>query len=170
MNLEEAIKTAIEYENRVHATYKEAEERANDPVGKRVFGVLAKEELGHIEYLEHCLAGWQRDGKLTVQTLDTAIPPRDKIDAGAELLKERLGEKKSGSTVEIELLQRAIDVETETSSFYKKMVSELSDEGQQLFARFVEIEEGHLAIVKAEMDSVSGVGYWFDMPEWQFQE
>jgi rubrerythrin len=170
MNLEEAIKTAIEYENKVHATYKEAEEKAADPVGKRVFGVLAKEELGHIEYLEHCLASWQKDGKLTVQTLDTAIPSRDKIDAGAELLKERLGEKKTGSSVEIELLQRAIDVETETSGFYKRMVSELSDEGQQLFARFVEIEEGHLAIVKAEMDSVSGLGYWFDMPEWQFQE
>lgn len=169
MNLEQAIKTALEYENKVHETYKEAMDKAEDEVGKRVFGVLAKEELGHIQYLESCLEKWKEAGKLTPEALDTAIPTQTKIDEGAGKLKQQLEQKREPRPVEVELLRRAIEVETETSNFYKQMVSELGDEGE-LFRRFVEIEEGHLAIVKAELDSVTGMGYWFDMPEWQFQD
>jgi hypothetical protein len=36
MTIEEAIQTAIEYEKRVRDVYKDATERASDPVGKRV--------------------------------------------------------------------------------------------------------------------------------------
>ena len=63
------------------------------------------------------------------------------------------------------MLEKALEVEYETSDFYKRMVLELPVEGQELFVRFVEIEEGHKAIVQAEIDSVTGLGYWFDMPE-----
>jgi rubrerythrin len=171
MNLEQAIKTAIEYENKVHATYREAEEKAGDPVGKRIFGVLAKEEQGHIDYLNHCLDEWTKTGKITERKLETVIPPRDRIAAGLEAMKRKVeGDKKQMTTVEVELLQKAVEAEQTTSGFYKKMVAELDAEGQRLFERFVEIEEGHLAIVRAEMDSVQGLGYWFDMPEWQFQD
>jgi hypothetical protein len=38
-----------------------------------------------------------------------------------------------------------------------------------LFQRFVEIEQGHLAIVQAEIDSVSGLGFWFDMREFDLE-
>ena len=170
MTLEEAIKTAIDYENKVFATYQEAEQKAKDPVGKRVFGVLAKEEKGHIDYLNHCLSEWKKTGKLTIASLDTVIPSQDRITAGLAAMKEKVTEKKQLSSEEVEYLQKAIEAEQTTSGFYKKMVAELDHEGQALFARFVEIEEGHLAIVRAEMDSVQGLGYWFDVPEWQFQD
>ena len=35
----------------------------------------------------------------------------------------------------------------------------------RLFERFVAIEEGHQAIVQAEIDCVSGSGFWFDTSE-----
>lgn len=171
MNLEEAIKTAIEYENKVHATYKEAEQQTGDPVGKRIFGVLAKEEQGHIDYLNHCLEEWKKTGKVTATKLETVVPPGDRIQAGLEAMKQKVeGDKKQMTTQELELLQKAVKAEETTSGFYKKMVAELDAEGQALFRRFVEIEEGHLAIVRAELDSAQGLGYWFDMPEWQFQD
>jgi rubrerythrin len=168
--LEQAIKTAIEYENKVHAVYREAQEQATDPIGRRIFATLAREEQGHIAYLEHCLSEWQRTGELVAPALETAIPSTDKIAHGLERMRQRVEGKQAGATAETELLQRAIEAEDVTSSFYRKMVAELDAQGQQLFARFVEIEEGHLAIVRAEMDAVTGLGYWFDMPEWQFQE
>ena len=70
---------------------------------------------------------------------------------------------------ELQMLSRAFDVEVKTSNFYKKMVTELTSEGQQLFARFVEIEEGHLAIVRAEIDYFSRSGYWFDFKEFDME-
>jgi hypothetical protein len=33
----------------------------------------------------------------------------------------------------------------------------------------LEIEEGHVSIVQAELDSVQGLGYWFDVPEFALE-
>jgi len=167
MTLEEAIKTALVYENKIFATYNKAEAEAADETGKRIFKVLATEEQGHIDYLESCLAQWQKTGKLTVEKLETAIPSR-------EAIAKRVGEldpntRGEASPKEVELLDQALAAEVETSSFYKRMVEELDDEGKALFKRFVEIEEGHVSIVEAELDSVKGLGFWFGMQEFSLE-
>jgi rubrerythrin len=167
MNLEEAMKTAIQFENKVFATYQQAQDRAEDPIGKRIFQVLAQEEQEHIAYLGTRLAEWQKTGRLNLSELKTAIPAATKIKQEESQLKQKVGAKVSAT--EIELLQLAIEAEQQTSSFYERMVKELSAEGQALFARFVEIEKGHLAIVQAEMDSVKGLGFWFDMQEFSLE-
>ena len=66
---------------------------------------------------------------------------------------------------ELDMMRKALALETETSSFYRKMVDELPPDARPLFSRFVEIEEGHLAIVQAEIDYMSGTGFWFDTQE-----
>jgi rubrerythrin len=169
MNLGEAIKTAIKYETKVSETYGDAKDQATDPIGRKVFGVLANEEDGHIKYLQDRLDEWQETGKLSTVELETAIPSQQMISKGVKKLEEKLGKKTVASGVEVELLQRALKLEQETSKFYKEMVSELEDEGQKLFKRFVEIESGHLAIVQAEIDNVTGLGFWFDFQEFQLE-
>ena len=168
MELGKALKTAIEYEIRVKNVYDEATESTSDNVGKRVFMVLAKEEQRHLDYLNSRLEEWQREGSITVEELETYIPPKQKMDDEANKLKLKLQTTKSDDkfkNVQLKMLRKALELEQETSDFYKRMVSELSSVGQELFIRFVEIEEGHKAIVQAEIDSVTGIGYWFDMPE-----
>jgi hypothetical protein len=49
------------------------------------------------------------------------------------------------------------------------MVSEMAEERRPLFARFLEIEEGHVAIVEAEIDAVSGAGFWFGIQEFDIE-
>ena len=168
MELDEAIKTAIEYEAGVHRTYQEAMQRATDAKGKRFFEVLRDEEMGHLKYLRERLEEWTRTGKIQVAKLDTAIPPHEAIDHGLQELREKLtpGAPGKGSHMtELDLLRKALAVEAETSGFYKEMVRTLDAEGQQMFARFVEIEEGHQAIVQAEIDCLTGSGFWFDTAE-----
>jgi hypothetical protein len=50
------------------------------------------------------------------------------------------------------------------------MVSEMAEEWRPLFARFLEIEEGHVAIVEAEIDAVSGAGFWFGIQEFDVEK
>ncbi len=170
MDLEQAIKTAIEYEKNVEGTYQDALAECEDPVGQRIFSVLAKEELQHVQYLEACLDDWKRDGKVNPGTLETALPAAEVIQAGLARLKETVKETGDPRPKEVELLRRAVKAEQETSDFYRKMVAELGDEGQTFFGSFLQIEEGHLLIVGAELDAVTGMGYWFDMPEWKFAD
>jgi rubrerythrin len=170
VNLEQAIKTALEYEGRVTRTYLEAVNSAQNEAAKRVFSTLCEEEKGHIAYLRERLDEWRKTGKVTVAALSTAIPSRAVINEGVKKLKARVAEEPGrGHDVELASLTRALEVEVETADFYKEMVSTLDAEGRELFRRFVEIEEGHQAIVQAEIDCVSGSGYWFDTSEFNLE-
>ena len=169
MTIEEAIKTALSYENQVHDTYADAAKQVKDATARKVFEVMAKEEQGHITYLESRLGEWQRTGHVTAEKLGTVLPSREKIEAGAKRLHERIAVKRESATEELGLLQQALELEGETSAFYQRMVAELPLEGQQLFQRFLEIEDGHAAIVQAEIDSVTGLGYWFDVREFSLE-
>ena len=63
------------------------------------------------------------------------------------------------------MLKRALEVEIETGRFYSEIITELPPTGQALFNPFIAIEEWHRAIVQAEIDYVTGTGYWFDIRE-----
>jgi rubrerythrin len=169
MKLEEAIKIALQYEAGVHKIYLEAMGKTADPDAHRIFKVLCDEEMGHIEYLRQRLGEWERTGKIVVKKLGTAIPQKQAINEGLQELRKTMKPKPSPHRAELELLRRALEAEIQTSKFYKEMVAALDGDGQALFKRFVEIEEGHEAIVQAEIDSVSNLGFWFDTPEFRLE-
>jgi rubrerythrin len=167
LSLAEAIQTAIEYEARVRDHYRAAEGRATEDVGRRIFGTLGKEEQGHLDYLNHCLATWREAGKVGDEELSTVVPSPQRISEGMARLER--GHEPRDWTVELELLRRALDLEKETGDFYRRMVSELGPDGQKLFGRFLEIEDGHYLIVQAEIDALTGSGWWFDTMEFSVE-
>jgi rubrerythrin len=126
----------------------------------RVFSVLADEEQRHVDYLESRLAEWRQTGKVNPVALTTAVPSRETIAEAAGNVSEGVSNVDRGT--ELKMLGKALEAERKTSSFYRRMVAELTAEGQKLFERFVEIEEGHVAIVQAEIDSLTNTGVWFD--------
>jgi rubrerythrin len=167
MTIDEAIKTALQYEGRVVAIYRDAMDRSQDPIGKRIFKTLNEEEIGHVRYLKGKLEELHKTGRVVPTKLATAVLTADKIQAVRKAFKGKASFPKPET--ELGLLRRALEVEAETSSFYKKMARELSAEDKALFERFVEIEEGHKAIVQAEIDYVSKMGFWFDIPEFRLE-
>jgi rubrerythrin len=163
MTIEEAIHTALEHEKNVRDVYVDASSKVEDPVGKKVFTVLAREEQGHVNFLSERMQEWRDTGKVNPIKLNTAIPSQETIEASLRQLSAGMAAKDRGT--EMELLRKALAAEHKTSSFYKKMVAELPSEGQELFQPFIEIEEGHVAIVQAEIDALTGTGAWFDVLE-----
>ncbi len=162
MTLEEAIKTAIDYETKVRDAYLDNVDKIADKTGQRVFKMLGDEEQGHLDYLNARLAEWQKTGKVEAAELETIVPVREAIEAGVKKLDDHLSEKEYGT--EREMLRKALFLEQETSDFYRRMVEEMKADGE-LFARFLEIEEGHQAIVQAELDYLNRTGSFFDFQE-----
>jgi rubrerythrin len=163
MKIEEAIQTAIQYEKQVVKVYKEAAGSSLDPAGRRIFGILVKEEEQHVAYLLGKLEEWKTTGRVTATSLGTLVPSRSRIEEGIQTLQGKVARKAPES--ETRLLKRALDTEVETSAFYARVVRELPPGEGKLFERFIEIEQGHEAIVQAEMNAVVGNGFWFDIPE-----
>jgi rubrerythrin len=65
MTLEEAIKTAVDYETRIRDIYREAAEKISDPRGKKILQFLGDDEQHHVEYLLDRLELWGKTGKLS---------------------------------------------------------------------------------------------------------
>ncbi len=164
MDLKEALTTAIDYEHQVHDHYGKGAKEILDRRGKKVFATLAKEELGHIAYLESRLAEWHKDGRVSTPDLPTILPSKEWIDE-ARARVARDPERTIAVKDELELLKIALDLERRTSGFYRQLVETLAVEHRSLFARFLEIETAHLAIVQAEIDAIAGHGSWFDVLE-----
>jgi rubrerythrin len=169
MTIEEAIQTGIQFEKKVHATYLEAGRRAKDATAAKVFRTLAQEELGHVAYLESRLDEWQRKGQLSREKLETLLPSAERVKEAVARLRSRVAKRKADHAPELDSLRQALAVEEETSAFYRQMVRELPAEGQELFSRFLDIEDGHAAIVQAEIDNVNRLGFWFDLEEFDLE-
>ena len=162
MTLEEAIKTAIVYETKVRDAYLDNVDNIAEGTGRHVFKTLGDEEQGHLDFLNACLDEWHKTGHVSYKKLDTVVPARDVIEAGVKRLDDHLAERDYGT--ERELLRKALLLEQETSDFYRRMVTELGEDGK-LFQPFLEIEEGHEAIVQAELDYLNKTGHFFDFQE-----
>ena len=163
MNLEQAITTAIKYETKVHAIYLEAAANTSHEVARRIFASLCAEEKAHLRYLRRRLEEWRARGSINIEELGGTIGSRTAVETGVARLRATLeGTSPRESAAELDSLKKALDAERETSAFYRQMVETLDSEARLLFERFVEIEDGHLAIVQAEIDLVTGMGFWFD--------
>jgi rubrerythrin len=168
MRIEEAIKTAIEYETRIRDIYRDAAKKVSDPAGKKFFKMMGDDEQFHIEYLMDRLRLWEETGKLYAEQLKTTIPSIEPIRRSTAKIEAHISEKDLSS--EKVILSRALKAEVETSNFYKKMVNELPEHAQKMFARFLEIEENHIDAVQAELDYITHTGYWFDFKEFDMEE
>jgi len=167
MEIKEAIKTAIEYEERVADVYKKFADKFESEIGARIFRTLGKEEEDHVAYLKMKQAELEKSGTVTFDGVESAVPDVDTLKANIKKLKKMA--KQPNIDEEVKYFEKALDMEIETSNFYKKMVGQLPPENQPMFERFVEIEEGHEAIVKAEIDNARGLGFWFDFQEFDLE-
>ena len=167
MTLEEAIKTALVYENRIRDIYLECIEADEDPAGKKIFRQLADDEQRHVDYLEHKLAEWRNSGRITAEKLDSIVPSADLIRRQAAKVKSHVEGDQRG--LKQQMLSKALKAEIETSEFYRQMVEQLSDDGRQMFSRFLEIENNHIEAVQFELDHVGRTGYWFGFEEFDME-
>ncbi|MFH2132522.1 MAG: hypothetical protein ABIK68_19250 [bacterium] len=167
MEIEEAIKTAIVYEEKVADVYNKYAGKFKSKTGAKIFKALGKEEVDHVEYLKAKLAEWKKSGKVAIGTMETLVPDEKTLKSNIKNLKKIA--KQDNLDNEIEYFQKALEMEVKTSNFYKEMVSQLPKEYRPMFERFVEIEEGHEAIVRAEIDAARGLGFWFDFQEFDLE-
>lgn len=168
MNLETAIKTAIEYETRIRDLYAQAALEVGDAAGRSLFTALRNDEQYHLDYLAQRLQAWERTGDIAYEVLKKTLPDATAIRANLKNLEKRVAEDDRSD--EKQMLSKALEVEVETSAFYGRMADGLDGAGRRMFARFLEIEDSHIEIVQAQLDYLAGTGYWFDIKEFDMED
>ncbi len=167
MNIEEAINEAMAYETRIRDLYREAADQTSDTKGRRVYTTLADDEQRHIDYLAHKRRQWRQEGILTLDPLTSLVPPAERLQAEIEGLQAQMD--REDRTNAKRMLGKALQIEVETSAFYRRMAAQMDGTAREMFARFQEIEDGHIAAVQAELDHISHNGFWFDFQEFDME-
>ncbi len=168
MDVKEALTIAIDHEHKVRDHYRKGAALILDTRGKIVFDTLAREEQGHVDYLESRLAEWRKNGTISRPALPTILPSIEFIKEARKRLE--IGHENALPVqAEMDLLKVALDLEKRTSSFYAELVRTLPAGDREMFGRFMEIEQAHVLIVQAEIDAVAGHGHWFDVQEFRLE-
>jgi rubrerythrin len=168
MDVKEALTVAIDYEHKVRDHYFKGRDQILDPRGKIVFDTLAREEQGHVDYLESRLAEWHKTGKIQHPDLPTILPSIEFINEAKKRF-EKGHVDELPVQAEMDLLKVALELEKQASSFYAELVTTLPPGERPLFGRFMEIEQAHVLIVQAEIDAIAGHGHWFDFQEFRLE-
>lgn len=163
MNIEDAIKTAIEYESRVCDLYREAELEMKGETSSRLVKAIYTDEKLHVLYLKDKLGKYLEDGSIVPDEIISTLPSKEELEREIHKLKTNMTGRTLGDNKKI--LSKLLKAEIETSRFYREMVDALPDEGKELFSRFLEIEDAHIALVQAELDLYGNTGFWFDNKE-----
>jgi rubrerythrin len=162
VNLHEAIAVAIEFEKKVRDHYLRGASEIPDARGQRVFTTLGREEQGHVDYLERCLAEWKKTGKVPDVPLKSLLPDGVRwIEEGRKVPAPK--ERRVAGKTELEALRVAVEYEKEADAFYHDLVARLAKHEQRLFDKFLGVEDRHLALVQAQLENVQDRGFWFDI-------
>jgi rubrerythrin len=168
MELEEALESALDFENRIRDLYIEAAAGTDDAAGKKIFQDLADDEQNHVAYLESRLDEWQKTGAVSPERLESIIPDRATIRQAAASLKSKIKQDTRG--LKQQMLSRALELEIETSRFYEQLVEQVAEDHRAMFARFLEIENNHIEAVQFELDHLTRTGFWFGFEEFDMEQ
>ncbi len=167
MTIEEALVSTLKYEKKVRDHYFHAAKLTDDEQGEAVFQALADEEQGHVDFLESRLEIWHEQGILKIEEVKSALPTREWIARGKAKMRKTSLQRDYSS--ELKMLKDALKLEIAVSDHYRDLVNRMEGEARQLFARFLEIEDGHTAVVQAEIDALENSGFWFDIGEFNLE-
>lgn len=168
MKLDAALKTALEYENRIRDLYIQAAQQTDDPAGKKIFQALADDEQHHVDYLNSKLDEWQRQGHVTLSALESSIPDKAAIRKEAESLEKKISDDARG--LKQQMLSQALAMELETSRFYQTLVDSVPADYRPMFQRFLEIEDNHVEAVQFELDHLTQTGFWYGFEEFDMEQ
>ena len=150
------IQKAVQTERDGNHFYSEVAEATRDPKEKKMFEQLARDELYHVQVIKD----------LYHDLLPDAPEEPVKGFPVFEKRKRELGGRLPDLGNEFEVLQKAIEDEKEARDFYRKAAGSFeSDQAGEVFADLMEMEEGHIRLLQAELDFLEKTGFYFDHME-----
>ena len=159
----EALQVALDTEKKGYKFYKVAAKSSKDPKGQEVFEHLANDEIEHMGVIATVFESLTKDEPW--MTYEEAVEkygetPREKI------IFPDVPEEAQEDFDDLKALEEAMEFEKKAVQFYTKQAQEADGKKARAFYQsLIEIEESHVLIIQAELDSLMGAGIWLGFQE-----
>ncbi len=137
-----------------------------DLTGKNMFIRLAIDEFEHMILLER-----QKDSILEGKSWVKAQIARSEIEEIVPRLSPReLRTRGEEGQNELSALHTALELEERGIKFYEQQATQTSsEEAKKMFERLAVMERAHAELIQAQIDYITGTGYWFGIREFSLE-
>jgi rubrerythrin len=159
----EALQVALDTEKKGYRFYKIAAKSSKDPKGQEVFEHLACDEIEHMGVIATMFESLTNDEPW--MTYEEAVEKYGETP-GEKIIFPDVPEEAQEGFDDLRALEEALEFEKKAVQFYTKQAEEATDDKARTFYRsLIEIEETHVTIIQAELDSLMGAGIWLGFQE-----
>jgi rubrerythrin len=149
-----SVEIAAKMEADAITFYREAAEKARNPVGKKMFLSIAEDEKGHLTMLKNALQ--------VCELKITEAQPIKAVRTIFEEMKESMMQRVEATKDELEAFRIAMDMEKQGMEFYRKALAEAPSEKEKcLFERLIKEEEQHFKIFSETYAFMTDTGNWY---------
>ena len=158
-----ALQIALDTEKKGYRFYKIAAKSTRDPKGREVFEHLAKDEIEHMGVIAASYEALTRNEPwMTYEQAAAkygATEPKD-------LIFPDVPEEPQEGFDDLAAIEEALAFEKKAVAFYREKASKTDDaKAKAFYNSLVQIEESHVKIIQAELDSLTGSGFWLGYQE-----
>ena len=165
----ESLNTAFNAEIKGRDFYRAASELIDDERGKNIFKHLAEEELEHIKVISR-IAESVKAGTRWL-SYEKALESSSVDEESIFLEKNELVERLRENPTDINAITIAMENEERAVDFYFNLLKEASvPEEKVVLSRLLEMEKGHLKLLRWERESLVNTGFWCDMIEFSVEK
>lgn len=158
----EALRIALDFEQRGHDYYEDTAAHAESPMTKVVFSALAAEELQHMERIKRLFS--ETDAGKSPSVLEQSV--EDEVRRFFE--QSEWSERKTWEMDNAAAYDYATQLERESYALYRKLADETeSPEEKEFFLRLMGEETKHLAALQNVYNYLTHTGDWFASQETQ---
>lgn len=148
-NLHEAFKTAIEFEIEGNRIYSEVALSTKNPVVKKTFEFLARQELDHAEDIKNYDKTLADSAIFDISRFIDVEGSKEALEFLSILEKEFKEALKEASDDDIKAHEEAMRLEKESYGFYKDMHEKADDADLRKFLKFLmEQEDSHYHLLE----------------------
>ena len=163
-NAIDILKMAILMERRGRAFYNKVASQTDDPNVKRIFELMAKEEVIHERFLLDQMTHFQNNENFEIKDY-----PKEGEDTIAHMiLSEKISAAINSAGFEAAAISAAIDMESKAIEVYSNRAEETGDANEKkLYQWLAEWEQSHHKIL-IQLDNELKEKIWYDNQFWPF--
>jgi rubrerythrin len=155
------LQAAISLEEKGHIFYKEAASKAGNPLTKKLFSVLAEQELEHKKRIQEIFEGIKQNAE--VGSIESNIME----DSIKEIFKTFSKEVRENWTLDItDAYKHAMEFERESAEMYKNLSENSTEKWESDFFLSLEKEENdHFTAIENVYNYLEHSSDWFESEE-----
>ncbi|HSV89322.1 MAG TPA: ferritin family protein [Bacteroidales bacterium] len=163
--VQDILKQAIIMESRAKALYSKVADQTSSEEVKRIFGIMAKEEQMHIDFLKKQYSNYQNKQQFAILDKGAATASPQVADL---ILTESVKNEISGAGFEAAAISAAIDMENKSIEAYTARANEASDPNEKAFYEWLVNweKDHHKLLISLNRELTEKI--WYDNQFWPF--